>query len=74
MTNVVELTIPPKKINRRYKNHAIVITYKPPTKKWSWEVTYVQTTKFSDEADTMTKAVKAAEKHIDSTLKIRGQA
>ena len=65
-------SILPKKAQRRYKNHSYVVTYLPPTKTWKWEVTYVQTTYYSDEAKTLNAAFKAAEKHIDHTLKLRG--
>ncbi len=62
----------PKTVNRRYKQQDIVVTYIPATKEWQWMVTYVQTSKYSDRAATMNKAVKAAEKFIDETNVIRG--
>lgn len=65
------ISIKPKTANRRYKNHSYTVTYIPATKEWKWEVTYVQTTRFSDVAKTMQAAFKQAEKHIDRTLEIR---
>jgi hypothetical protein len=65
-------SIIPKQAKRRYRNHSYVVTYLPETKIWKWEVTYVQTTKYCDEAKTMVAAFKAAEKHIDHTLRLRG--
>jgi hypothetical protein len=62
-----------KKLNKQYKSQAYTITYLPQTKEWKWEVKWVRTTVFSDTEKTMNKAQKAAEKHIDSTLKNRGQ-
>lgn len=63
--------IRPKKAQRRYKNHAYSVTYIPATKEWKWEVTYVQTTYFSDVAKSLNAAFKQAEKHIDRTLELR---
>lgn len=72
MSNVVELKVPPKVVNKKYKNHAIKITYLPPTRKWKWEVEYVHKSRYGDEAKTLREAHKEAEKHIDHTLKLRG--
>ena len=66
-------SIIPKKAQRKYKQHPITVTFIPDTKQWKWTVTYVQTTVFSDEAKTLNAAFKAAEKHIDATLKVRGK-
>lgn len=65
--------IRPKTMNRRYRNHSYTVTFVKETKEWRWEVEYVQVTKFNGEAPTMIKAFKAAEKHIDNTLKLRGK-
>ena len=74
MSNVVELKVKPKQLVRHYKQHKYTVTYRPPTKDWLWEVEVVQTTKFSDVADTQVKAFKAAERHIDRMLKMQGVA
>lgn len=66
-------SIIPKKAQRKYKQHPITVTFIPETKQWKWSVKYVQETIFSDEAKTLNAAFKAAEKHIDQTLKIRGK-
>lgn len=71
MNNVVPMT--PKTINKRYKNHKITITFRTEDRRWIWEVEYVEVMKFSDVADTMRDAHRNAEKHIDKTLKIKGQ-
>jgi len=55
-------------MDRTYRRQKYTITFIPDTKKWRWDVTLVQTTKAGDEADTMNKAQKAAEKHIDRCL------
>lgn len=66
-------SIIPKKACRKYKQHPIEVTFIPATKEWQWKVTYVQTTEYCDKAKTLNAAFKAAEKHIDATLKIRGK-
>ena len=66
-------SIIPKKACRKYKQHPITVTFIPETKEWKWSVTYTQVTEFSDKAKTLNAAFKAAEKHIDATLKIRGK-
>jgi hypothetical protein len=69
--NAAVIPIRPKEAKRRYRNHDYKVTYIPSTKQWKWEVTYVQTTRYSDIAKTLNAAFKAAEKHIDATLKMR---
>lgn len=65
--------IQPKTLNKRYKNHSYVLMYDVPSRQWSWEVTYVETTVFKGELKpTMNAAMRAAEKHIDRTLEIKG--
>lgn len=64
--------IQPKTMNKRYKNCSYTITYLPESKKWQWKVTYIQTSEYSDISDSPIRAQKAAEKHIDKTLEIRG--
>jgi len=68
-TNVVELPVKPKTLNRIYKTHKYKVTYIPSTKKWKWTVSVVSRMEYSDVADTQTKAFKAAEKFIDKTMK-----
>lgn len=63
-----------KTLERHYKRQKYTLTFLPPTKKWKWEVVWVSTTRFSEEANTMNAAQKAAEKHIDKTLAIKGVA
>lgn len=70
--NVIPFNVKPKCLSRTYKQHRYTVTYRPPTKDWLWEVEVVQTTKFSDVADTQQKAFKAAERHIDRMLKMQG--
>lgn len=62
-----------KKLNKVYKSQAYTITYLPQTKEWKWEVIWIRKTVFGDVEKTMNKAQKAAEKHIDTTLKNRGK-
>lgn len=64
--------IQPKTARRTYKGQKITLTYVPDTKKWKWEVSFVQVTTWSEEADTMNKGFKAAEKFIDKQISIRG--
>lgn len=68
----VEFFVKPRQLNKQYKKTAFTLTFLPETKLWKWEVTYVQTTKYSDTAKTMVLAQKAAEKHIDHTLALKG--
>ena len=62
-----------KVVREKYKKHNITITFLVESKKWKWEVEYVSVTTYGDIADTIAKAKRAAEKHIDRTLKIKGQ-
>lgn len=55
-----------------YKNQEYSVTFIPSTNKWYWEVIQVSRTKFGDEADTLRKAQKMAEKYIDEQIKIKG--
>ena len=68
----VTFFVKPKQLKKQYKKTAFTITFLPQEKLWKWEVTYVQTTHYSDTAKTMIAAQKAAEKHIDITLTQRG--
>lgn len=61
--------IPPKTMKRTYKRQHYTVTFIPATKKWKWEVTIVNESKFSDVADTQVKAFRAAEKLIDECTK-----
>jgi hypothetical protein len=72
MNEKVEFFVKPKQLSKQYKKQSFTLTFLPETKLWKWEVTYVQTTKYSDTAKTMIAAQKAAEKHIDHTLALRG--
>lgn len=69
----VEFFTKAKTLNRTYKKQSYSLTYLPPTKTWRWEVIWISKSKFTDEAKTMNAAQKAAEKHIDTTLKARGK-
>lgn len=72
MNEPVEFFVKPKQLNKVYKRQSFTLTFLPESKLWKWEVTYVQTTKYSDTAKSMRDAQKAAEKHIDHTLLLRG--
>jgi hypothetical protein len=67
-----EFFVKPKSLNKHYRKTSYTITFLPANKQWQWEVTHVQTTKYSDTAKTMIAAQKAAEKHIDDTMRLRG--
>lgn len=73
MGEVVEFQIKPKRLTRQYRRQKYTVTYTPATKRWKWEVEIVQTTRFGGDADSQTKAYKAAEKHIDGVLKMQGR-
>jgi hypothetical protein len=62
--------VKPKTIRKVYKRHSYVLTYLPPSHTWRWEVTYVSTTVFSETASSMTLAQRAAERHIDESIKV----
>lgn len=62
----------PKTLKKKYKNHDYVISFDVAARKWSWQVTYVETTVFKGELkDSINAAQRAAEKHIDRTLELR---
>jgi ribosomal protein L16/L10AE len=71
--DVVPLDIQPKTLKRTYKRHHFTVTYTPKTGKWKWSVEVQITTKYSEEADTMQKAIRAAEKCIDQCLQAQGK-
>lgn len=74
MGEVIAMKPPqPKKLNKKYKNTEYIIEYLPTTKQWKWLVTYVSVTKYGDVAKSINAAQKAAEKHIEETLKLRGK-
>lgn len=64
---VVPITqaIKPKSFRRVYKRHHFTVTFLPREKLWKWTVEVVITSQHSDTADTMKKAIRAAEKCID---------
>lgn len=66
MSDVVPIR--PKTMNRKYRGQSYRITFLKETKTWRWDVTFTQVTEYGDEAATMNKAQKAAEKHIDKLL------
>lgn len=73
-TNVVSLaSIRPKLLRKTYRKHHYEIRYNVETKDWSWDITYVSTSHFRSTAKSLVEAQRAAEKHIDGTLKIRGE-
>lgn len=72
--NDPEFFVRAKSLNRTYKRQSFTITFIPGDRLWKWEVTYVQTTSYSDTAKTMALAKRAAEKHIDKTLSLRGES
>lgn len=74
MGDVVDFVVKPKSLNKTYKRHKYVVTFVPATKKWHWTVELVQTTILSGDADTDTKAVRAAEKQIDQVLRMQGRS
>jgi len=74
MTVVALDSMRPKTLKKRYKSHDYVLTYDPESREWYYEVTYVQTVKFKERKETMNKAQRAAESHIDKTLDMRKRA
>lgn len=73
MGTVVNFKVEPKSLSKRYRNHDYVISYVVATKQWSWKVTYVEVTDYEGEPKaTIRDAQRAAEKHIDRTLKLKG--
>lgn len=74
MNKVVDLnTVRPKEMNRRYKGHSIKLIFQVADRRWKWEVTMTHTTIYSEIEDTTAKALRAAERHIDNQLKLRGE-
>ena len=74
MGSVVALNVQPKTMNKTYRNHQYVITFLVAERKWSWTVTYVQVSEYTGTpVDTWQKAQKAAEKHIDRTIELKGE-
>lgn len=73
MGELVQLDIKPKTMRRTYKRHHYVVTFVPATKQWQWTVEYIVKTEYTDTADTMQKAFKAAEKCIDRMVAIEVQ-
>jgi hypothetical protein len=71
--NVVDFKVAPKRMERHYKKQKYILIYLPQEKLWEWRVTWVTENTFSDKAKNLNAAQKAAEKHIDTTLKLRGQ-
>lgn len=69
--NVIQIR--PKTLRRTYRKYSYVLTYIVDCKKWSWDVTHVATTHYGATADTMHAAMRAAEKHIDETIAIKGE-
>lgn len=70
---VLDFTVKPKSLTKQYKRQTFVVTYVPATKMWKYDIALIQETHLSGEADTQIKAVRAAEKRIDSVLKIQGR-
>lgn len=66
--------IRPKTLNKVYKKQSYTITFDMETKMWKWEVVHIVETKMSGTAKTIPAANKAAEKHIDKYLEMRGGA
>lgn len=72
--NVVQLSeVKSKTLEKKYRNVRYQLKYIVETKEWQWTAYFVSETKFSDKAKSMILAQKAAEKHIDKTLKLRGK-
>lgn len=64
----------PKTLKKKYKNHDYVISFLVAERKWAWSVTYVETTVFTGEPkDSINAAQRAAERHIDRTLELKGR-
>ena len=74
MTVVSLDSMRPKTLNRRYLNHDYKVIYNKETDKWIYEITYVQIVKFTGEEDTPNKSIRAAEKHIDQSIKTKKRA
>jgi hypothetical protein len=66
------VNIRPKTLNKTYKRTKYTITYDVADKSWRWEVEYVSVTRYGETAKSINAAQKAAEKHIDKTLEIKG--
>ncbi|MCA2510520.1 MAG: hypothetical protein IM561_09070 [Microcystis sp. M60BS1] len=72
--NVIQLaSVKPKTLNKQYKNQKYKLEFIVDTNQWKWTVYIITQTQFSDIAPTLIAAQKAAEKHIDSTLRIKNK-
>lgn len=71
MGDVIPLDIKPKSMRRTYKRHHFTVTFIPATKKWQWSVELVVKTKYTDTADNMQKAIRAAERCIDKVVAVQ---
>lgn len=72
--NVVELaSVRCKTLDKSYKKQRYKLEYQVNEKRWKWTTYFVTTSTFTDYAPTLAAAQKSAEKHIDTTLKLRGK-
>lgn len=72
--NDPEFFVKAKTLERHYKQQKYVISYLPPSKHWRWDILWVETTRYGEDAKSMHAAQKAAEKHIDKILSIKGKS
>jgi hypothetical protein len=71
---VVELaSVRPKRLDKEYRKTKYRLEFLVPTSQWKWTVTFVHTTTYSDVAPTLVAAQRAAEKHIDRSINLRGK-
>jgi hypothetical protein len=67
--NVVALPVKPRTMHRSYRGVQITLSFIVESKKWKWKVSIQQTLEYEDEALTDVKALRAAEKFIDTVKK-----
>lgn len=70
LTNIINMRVEPKRIRRQYRKLPITVTFEPATKEWKWEVKYTVERVFDGRAETMEKAMKAAQKTIDQVKSV----
>lgn len=64
--NVVHIR--PKTVTQQYRRMTITITYDTLTRTWVWSFDHVVHLPFSGAAETLDKAIKAAQKQVDFVL------
>jgi hypothetical protein len=72
-SKVVAFPVKPKTMHRKYKNTDIELIFLPAKRKWKWKVTIINKMVYEsgeDElASTDAKALRAAERFIDKTVR-----